>query len=37
LGALRLLLPGGRVLDPGCAFGYATRKLARTHDAYGLD
>jgi SAM-dependent methyltransferase len=35
--ALRLLPPGGRVLDLGCAFGHGTRKLARTHKAYGLD
>ena len=35
--ALRLLPPTGRVLDLGCAFGYGTRKLARAHEAYGLD
>jgi SAM-dependent methyltransferase len=35
--ALRLLPPSGRVLDLGCAFGYGTRKLARTHVAFGLD
>lgn len=35
--ALRLLPPGGKVLDLGCAFGYTTRRLARSHDAYGVD
>jgi len=35
--ALRLLPPGGKVLDLGCAFGHATRKLARGHEAYGVD
>lgn len=35
--ALQLLPPGGRVLDLGCAFGFATRLLARSHEAYGVD
>ncbi|HWE63320.1 MAG TPA: class I SAM-dependent methyltransferase [Chloroflexota bacterium] len=35
--AVGLLPTAGRVLDLGCAFGYGTRMLARTHQAYGLD
>ncbi|HVA92460.1 MAG TPA: class I SAM-dependent methyltransferase [Chloroflexota bacterium] len=35
--ALRLLPPGGRVLDVGCAFGYGTRMVARTHEIQGVD
>lgn len=35
--ALRYLPPAGRVLDLGCAFGYGTRLLARSHEAYGAD
>lgn len=35
--ALRLLPPGGRVLDLGCAFGYGTRLVARSHQVHGVD
>ncbi|HVC82500.1 MAG TPA: methyltransferase domain-containing protein [Chloroflexota bacterium] len=35
--ALRLLPPGSRVLDVGCAFGYGTRLIARAHEVHGVD
>jgi SAM-dependent methyltransferase len=35
--AVRLLPPGGKVLDVGCAFGYGTRLIARTHEVQGVD
>ena len=35
--ALRLLPEGARVLDLGCAFGYGTRLVARSHQVWGVD
>jgi 2-polyprenyl-3-methyl-5-hydroxy-6-metoxy-1,4-benzoquinol methylase len=35
--AARLLPPGSRVLDLGCAFGYGTAIVARAHEVYGVD